>query len=269
MRRGPRIEQMPMLHRFSFLRLCFLVWAPSSRQATADAWREGQWRPSPLARSRVVFLRLCGKGGREREKSNKARKKRKKGKSTVTSSPRGVGEQRGKKNSGAFALSPLLAPHFFLPSRIAPRLGRRKKKVFCLSLKKEATMPYVSSPDDGTQIWYELVDELKEAESGGAGAGAEASPSASSPQGGGGSSSTSDDGAAAAAAKPTLSRRKRPWAWAPPLAAGARRSTPSPSPACERRRCCSITGAWASRAALARRSRTRRRPWPGTSWRAW
>lgn len=71
-------------------------------------------------------------------------------------------------------------------------------------------MPFVSSPDDGTQIWYELVDELKEAESGGAGAGAEASPSASSPQGGGGSSSTSDDGAAAAAAKPTLSRRKRP-----------------------------------------------------------
>ena len=73
-------------------------------------------------------------------------------------------------------------------------------------------MPYISSPDDGTQIWYELVDELKEAESGGAGAGAEASPSASSPQGGGGSSSTSDDGAAAAAAKPTLSRlrRKRP-----------------------------------------------------------
>ena len=202
---------MPMLHRFSFLRLCFLVWAPSSRQATADAWREGQWRPSPLARSRVVFLRLCGKGGREREKSNKARKKRKKRKKhSDIKSPRGVGEQRGKKNSGAFALSPLLAPHFFLPSRIAPRLGRRKKKVFCLSLKKEATMPYVSSPDDGTQIWYELVDELKEAESGGAGAGAEASPSASSPQGGGGSSSTSDDGAAAAAAKPTLSRRKRP-----------------------------------------------------------
>ena len=68
-------------------------------------------------------------------------------------------------------------------------------------------MPYISSPDDGTQIWYELVDELKEAESSG-GAAAEASPSSSS-QDGGGSSSSGDDGGAAAA-KPATVRRKRP-----------------------------------------------------------
>lgn len=65
-------------------------------------------------------------------------------------------------------------------------------------------MPYISSPDDGTQIWYELVDELKEAE-GGDGA-AEAATSSSQ------RSSGDDDAAAAATAKPTFSqqRRRRP-----------------------------------------------------------
>lgn len=65
-------------------------------------------------------------------------------------------------------------------------------------------MPYISSPDDGTQIWYELVDELKEAEGREQGGATAAAPS-SSQEGGGG-----DDGAAAA--KPTFSqqRRRRP-----------------------------------------------------------
>ena len=73
-------------------------------------------------------------------------------------------------------------------------------------------MPYISSPDDGTQIWYELVDELKEIGGGGGAAAtgaAEASPSSSSDDG-----AASAASAAAAAAKPTPShqsfRRKRP-----------------------------------------------------------
>ena len=67
-------------------------------------------------------------------------------------------------------------------------------------------MPYISSPDDGTQIWYELVDELKEAESS-SGTGAESASPSSSSQGGGTSSSSGDE---AAAAKPATFRRKRP-----------------------------------------------------------
>ena len=84
------------------------------------------------------------------------------------------------------------------------RLGEKIKRFRPFSPKQQQKMPYISSPDDGTQIWYELVDELKEAENGAAGA--EASPSASSSSGGGSSSSDGGGGAA----KPTLSRRKRP-----------------------------------------------------------
>lgn len=192
----------------------------------------------------------------------------------MTSSPRGVGEQRGKKNSGAFALSPLLAPHFFLPSRIAPRLGRRKKKVFCLSLKKRqqcrTSAPRTTGRRSGTSSWTSsrrrrVAEQGQERRRRLLHRRRKAAAAAAAP---------------AMMAPPLLPRSRHfpgesapasssSWAWAPPLAAGARRSTPSPSPACERRRCCSTTGAWASRAALARRSRTRRRPWPGTSWSAW
>jgi len=138
MRRGPRREQMPMLHRFSFLRLCFLVWAPSSRQATADAWREGQWRPSPLARSRVVFLRLCGKGGREREKSNKARKKRKKRKKHSDIKPEGGRRAKGEKKLGGLRSLSAPRPSLFSSFSHRPSPWKKKKKSFLSFAKKRS-----------------------------------------------------------------------------------------------------------------------------------
>ena len=148
--------------------------------------------------------------GRERNNNNRKQKKKKKAKQSSEAERATESEEK----LGAFARSPRLSS---LTLTFSYSLTSTCEKIiienaFSFSdLINSVQMPYISSPDDGTQIWYELVDELKEAENGGGGTEASPSSSSSSQVGGGTcSSSSSGDEGASAAAKPATFRRKRP-----------------------------------------------------------